>query len=99
MPDVLEATGLREFDGRVLTVVVEALEPPDVTQLGVGDDDARESSRYVDRGGRSPVDLHDSSLNLIRLSTVDSIRVNIDPINMPIHRYGGAHEGSRSGSD
>lgn len=27
MPDVLETAGLREFDGRVLAVVVEALHP------------------------------------------------------------------------
>lgn len=65
MPDVLETAGLREFDRRVLAVVVEALQPPDVTQLGVGDDDARESSRYVDRGGRGPADRHVSSLDLI----------------------------------
>ena len=32
MPDVLEAAGLRELDGGVLAVVVEALAPPDVTE-------------------------------------------------------------------
>lgn len=52
MPDVLEAAGLREFDGRVLAVVVKALASPYVTDLGVGDDDARESPRYVDQSGR-----------------------------------------------
>lgn len=32
MPDVLETAGLREFDCRVLAVVIEALQPSDVTQ-------------------------------------------------------------------
>lgn len=51
MPDVLEAAGLREFDSRVLAVVIEALASPDISDLGVGDDDSGESSRYVDERG------------------------------------------------
>jgi hypothetical protein len=78
MPDVLEGACLRELDGRVLAVVIEPLAPPDVPDLGVGDDDAGESSWYVDEWGGGPVDRHDSSLDLIRLSMVDSTPVNID---------------------
>lgn len=40
MPDVLESAGLREFDGRVLAIVIEALDAPDITQCCVGDNDA-----------------------------------------------------------
>jgi hypothetical protein len=58
--------------------VVEALDPSDVTDSGVGDDDARESPRNLDTSGCGPVDGHVSSLDLIRLSMVDSFSVNID---------------------
>lgn len=51
MPDVLETAGLREFDSRVLTVVIEPLASPDISDLCVGDDDSGESSRYVDERG------------------------------------------------
>ncbi len=69
MPDVLEAAGPREVDGRVLAVVVEALEPPDVTDLGVGDDDPGESPWHLEK--QRLLDLltdMTSSLDLIRLS-------------------------------
>ncbi|GAA3215696.1 hypothetical protein GCM10020256_17430 [Streptomyces thermocoprophilus] len=56
MPHVLEASGPREFDGRVLTVVVEALQAADVADLGVGDDDTGKTSRHLDAGGLGPVD-------------------------------------------
>ncbi len=56
VPDVLETAGLRQFDRRVLTVVVEALAAPDVSEGGIGDDDTRESPGDVERcvggGGR-----------------------------------------------
>ena len=48
LPDVLEAAALCQLDGGVLAVVVEALAPPDVPEHGVGDDDAREATGYVD---------------------------------------------------
>lgn len=51
MPDVLEAAGPREVDGRVLPVVVEALLTADVTDPGVGDDDTGEPSRRFEKSG------------------------------------------------
>jgi hypothetical protein len=49
VPDVLEAAGPREVDGRVLPVVVEALETADVTDPGVGDDDSGQSPWRVEK--------------------------------------------------
>ncbi len=49
VPDVLEGAGRRQLDGGVLAVVVKALDAPDVTQLGLGDDDARKPTGRVDR--------------------------------------------------
>lgn len=58
MPHVLEAAGLREIDGGVLAIVMEALPAPDVTQGGVGDDDTRQTSRHMHKGGCGRVDRH-----------------------------------------
>ncbi|GAA5044591.1 hypothetical protein GCM10023336_07110 [Streptomyces similanensis] len=81
MPDVLEATVVREVDGGVLAVVVKAFESADVTDSGVRHDDSGEPSRRVEDCGRGPVAGHDSSLYLIRLSMLDYKAVNIDYIN------------------
>ena len=44
-PHLFEGAGPRELDGGVLPVVVETLVTPDITDLGVGDDDVREAGR------------------------------------------------------
>ncbi|GGM99595.1 hypothetical protein GCM10011578_020970 [Streptomyces fuscichromogenes] len=66
--------------------MVEALGSPDVSDLRVRDDDTGEPARHLDKGRRAPVDGHDlpplSSLNLIRLSMIDYMGVNIDWINI-----------------
>lgn len=82
MPDVLEPAGLREFDGRVLAVVVKAL-PPLTSPSAVSVTTTPESPLGTSTGvkdGAVAARLFGmlSSLNLIQLSMLDWIDVNID---------------------
>ena len=56
MPSVLEGAVARDLRGVVLAIVEEALLPANVTDRGVGDDQAGQSSRRARR--RLRVDAH-----------------------------------------
>ena len=62
LPDVFDRPRLREVDGAVLAVVVEAFEAADVAHGRVGDDDAFETLRHLVRlrvGGLDHRDAHE----------------------------------------
>ena len=58
VPDVLELPLLGQLDGRVLAVVVEALLPSYVADLGLGNDQAFQAWRRVFHAGHSLVGQH-----------------------------------------
>ena len=84
VPDVLERPRLREVDGAVLAVVVEALEAADVADVGLGDHDAFEPARDLVREVLGRLDLRDAHEVAHRDDADELVRLDHRDVAVPV---------------